>query len=65
MFRDRIDAGEQLGAALQRRGVAADVVVLETPAAFRSVGAYYRNFDQVSDAGARSYLHQSVERRSD
>jgi predicted phosphoribosyltransferase len=32
------------------------VVVVETPAPFSAVGAYYRTFDQVSDAEARSYL---------
>lgn len=39
------------------REVADDVVALETPAAFRAVGAYFENFDQVSDAEAESYLH--------
>jgi predicted phosphoribosyltransferase len=33
-----------------------DLVALEGPRAFRAVGAYYRNFDQVSDAEARAYL---------
>lgn len=33
-----------------------DVVALETPSAFRAVGAYYRNFDQVTDEEAKSYL---------
>ena len=33
-----------------------EVVALETPAAFRAVGAYYRNFDQVSDEEATAYL---------
>lgn len=37
--------------------LADEVVVLETPGAFRAVGAYYRNFDQVSDDEARTYLH--------
>ncbi|SFS01673.1 Predicted phosphoribosyltransferase [Halomicrobium zhouii] len=39
------------------RAFADEVVVLEIPAAFRAVGAYFRNFDQVSDAEAQSYLH--------
>jgi len=36
--------------------VADAVVALRRPSAFRAVGAYYRNFDQVSDAEARTYL---------
>jgi len=32
------------------------VVCVETPAAFRAVGAYYRNFEQVSDETAMTYL---------
>lgn len=38
------------------RAIADDVVVLETPEAFRAVGAYYRNFDQVTDDQAMDYL---------
>jgi predicted phosphoribosyltransferase len=36
--------------------VADDVVALERPGAFSAVGAYYRDFDQVSDSEARAYL---------
>ena len=32
------------------------VVAVQEPVAFRAVGAYYRNFDQVSDAEAQTYL---------
>ena len=32
------------------------IVAVEQPAAFRSVGAYYENFDQVTDEQARSFL---------
>jgi predicted phosphoribosyltransferase len=32
-------------------------VALETPGAFSAVGAYFENFDQVSDAEAKAYLH--------
>ncbi|ACV49269.1 MULTISPECIES: phosphoribosyltransferase [Halomicrobium] len=38
-------------------GASADTVVcVETPAAFRAFGAYYRNFGQVSDEEAMGYL---------
>lgn len=36
--------------------LADETVVVETPAAFRAVGAYYREFDQVSDEEAMRYL---------
>lgn len=38
------------------REIADEVVAIETPSAFRAVGAYYRNFDQVSDEEAKAYL---------
>lgn len=33
-----------------------EVVALQTPEAFRAVGAYFQNFDQVSDEEAKGYL---------
>jgi len=33
-----------------------EVVCLEVPSAFRAVGQYYGQFDQVSDEDAMSYL---------
>jgi len=39
------------------REFADEVVALETPGAFSAVGAYFENFDQVSDAEAKAYLH--------
>ena len=39
------------------RNLADEVVALETPEAFRAVGAYFENFDQVSDEEAKAYLH--------
>ena len=39
------------------REIADEVIAIETPSAFRAVGAYYRNFDQVSDEEAKAYLH--------
>lgn len=36
--------------------VADRIIAVEEPAAFRAVGAYYRNFDQVSDEEALQYL---------
>ncbi len=36
--------------------LADEVVAIETPGAFRAVGAYYRNFDQVTDEEAKGYL---------
>lgn len=44
------DTLEELG------DIADEVVAVETPSAFRAVGAYYRNFDQVSDEEAKAYL---------
>jgi Predicted phosphoribosyltransferases len=39
------------------RGEADAVVVVESPASFGAVGRFYRDFDQVDDEAARSYLH--------
>jgi len=36
--------------------LADEVVAVERPRSFRAVGAHYRNFDQVSDENAMSYL---------
>lgn len=36
--------------------LADEVIAIETPSAFRAVGAYYRNFDQVQDEEAKAYL---------
>jgi len=42
---------------IEELGESADVVVcVETPPAFRAVGAYYERFDQVSDEEAIEYL---------
>jgi len=38
------------------RAFADDVVSLATPEAFRAVGAYYQNFEQVQDEEAKTYL---------
>lgn len=38
------------------RDIADEVVALEAPEAFRAVGAYFENFDQVKDEEAKSYL---------
>ena len=38
------------------RGEADEVLVVEAPERFGSVGRFYRNFDQVTDEEARSYL---------
>lgn len=35
-----------------------DVVALEEPAAFRAVGQFYRDFEQVTDDEARAYLRR-------
>lgn len=43
-------------AIAELRKLADEVVALETPEAFRAVGAYFENFDQVSDREAKSYL---------
>lgn len=45
-------------------GDADEVVVVETPGPFSAVGAYYRSFDQVSDAEARAYLRDDRGRSS-
>jgi putative phosphoribosyl transferase len=50
-------APEGVCAALRRE--ADDVVCLLTPAAFRSVGTWYRDFSQVRDDRVRSLLERS------
>jgi predicted phosphoribosyltransferase len=55
----RIVVGVPVGPAdrIEELGESADVVVcVETPPAFRAVGAYYERFDQVSDEEAIEYL---------
>jgi predicted phosphoribosyltransferase len=42
-------------------GAGDDVVAVETPAAFSAVGAYYRDFGQVSDEEAVAYLRRDGE----
>ncbi|MFB6073695.1 MAG: phosphoribosyltransferase [Haloarculaceae archaeon] len=42
--------------AAELADLADEVVFVETPVAFRAVGAYYRDFGQVSDEAAMAYL---------
>jgi predicted phosphoribosyltransferase len=56
---ESIAVGVPVGPAdtIDELAASADTVVcVETPAAFRAVGAYYDRFDQVSDDDARAYL---------
>jgi putative phosphoribosyl transferase len=56
---ERIAVGVPVGPrdTIDDLAASADTVVcVETPAAFRAVGAYYRNFEQVSDEEAMTYL---------
>lgn len=45
--------------------VADEVVVVATPEPFQSVGGWYRDFDQVSDAEVERYLRASVDDPAD
>jgi acetyl-CoA synthetase len=49
-----------VGSADELRDAADDVVLLSTPEQFRSVGDWYRNFDQVSDAEVAALLAATV-----
>jgi predicted phosphoribosyltransferase len=42
------------------RGMADEVVCLETPSGFMGVGQFYERFDQVSDEEAMAYLEESA-----
>lgn len=58
---ERVVLAVPVGAAdsLEEAAAEADeVVVLETPARFGSVGSHYRDFSQVSDAAAMAYLER-------